>query len=172
MTEPATPITTWTYWLPSMKSEGYAWIVMDSAGRFTTISDYGNYGYWWSNWGDGDFRDFVRLHLCQDAHYLVRKLGADRGQVFKVSDTQKAIYERIDASAFDDEQKEYERDLVRNIDNEFTYTLWYNQTRLDDLTDIARYDYHPQLYAFIEKVIPRLKAVLDAERAEKPSAPR
>lgn len=43
------PIITWTYWLPSEKGEGYAWIVMDSVGRFSTISDYGNYGYWWSD---------------------------------------------------------------------------------------------------------------------------
>lgn len=160
------PVVTKTYWIPSADSfGGYAWIVIDSQGRFTTISDYGNYGYWWSNWGpaDVDFRDFIRESLCPDVNYTAKKLGQDRGKIFLVEETKKSLRKAI-IEHVPKHQRAEELALLSAVDSEVALSHWHSQTKLEDPGDHYCYDFCPQVYAFCEKVMPRFKAILDEER--------
>lgn len=54
---------------------GWAKVFIDSSGALAIISDYGNYAYHWTSWGERDFREFL---LGIDDDYLGGKLAMDR----------------------------------------------------------------------------------------------
>lgn len=166
------PAHVWTYWLPSEKGEGYAWIVLDSEGRFMTISDWGNYAYWWSpnSTDTSDFRHWVRDHLCGPYFdYLVGKLGMDRGRVLKVEESVKRIKDEVcktrRTGGLTKEEARDEWDLIDGAHDEGALYNWHTETKLQDAFELPVHDYPTQLYCFAEKVMPRLKALLDAELA-------
>lgn len=163
---------TWVYWLPNENGQGYAWIVMDSQGRFTTLSDWGNYAYWWSSFGERDFRDFVR-DLCNKdlekyGDYLVGKFGMDKGKICHYDQTRirirNAVCERRRTGGFTKEEARDEWDLAASVYGERDVHVWYDKTELEDAGELVCYDFSYQVHQFVSKVMPRLKAILDAER--------
>jgi hypothetical protein len=164
------PVKTFTYWIPNEgPNKSYAWIVLDSHGRFATISDYGNYGYWWVNWGDGDFRDFVRKNLCGDGDYLVGKLGMDKGKRLRLEETKKALRAAVLEYISRAEQAE-ELALLGVVSNEHDLHKWCEQTVLEAPYEHFQTDFDPQVYAFAKAIMPRLKLLLDAERMAETTA--
>jgi hypothetical protein len=71
-----TPIKLWRYHLPNINGEGWAIIVIGSDGFFSAVSDYGNYGYFWSHHGCADIREFF-LRAAVEWDYFRRKLSPE-----------------------------------------------------------------------------------------------
>ncbi|MBA2708697.1 MAG: hypothetical protein H0U59_12905 [Gemmatimonadaceae bacterium] len=162
---------TWTYWLPPVNGEGCAWIVIDSVGRFTTISDWGNYGYWWSPAKGSDFRKFL---LRIDESYTVGKLGMQRGRVLHMTQTRHdikaAICGRRREKTLTKERAAIEWDLVRELRDAHELHDWYNETELDGAGELPHYDYDQQVCMFVKHVMPRLRDAIRAELAAEATA--
>jgi hypothetical protein len=155
------------------------WITDD--GCFTTISDYGCFGYWWGCPGR-EFRKF----LCQvDDDYLGRKLARGRHE-FDGEESVKAIRYRIcylrREQCLTREQAQIEWNLVHpkpkgcswmsrlgafsNMDNEVEAHEWYLETKLDDPAEFLRYRIPMQIQMFIKRLWPLFVAQLREELAQ------
>ena len=134
-------------------------------GVFSTVSDYGDYGYWWRDvGGDGDIRRF----LCDcDAGYLVRKLAPtlERDDDATVRAIKDCILDLRRQEVLTKEQARAEWTLVEGFESP---DVWYHETELHRVTAVAelsRNRHNPQAVSFVEKVMPRLREVLQAEMA-------
>lgn len=166
------------------------WLTDD--GCLTILSDFGNYGYWWWDIADSDFREFL---IGCDNDYVMRKL-ADGRREFDGEATVKRIRDWIVRLRRDGdlsrEDAAFEWNLVhpkpdalpwRSPDergafscmtNEVEAHEWYQQTRLSDATELLEYSLPVQLQMFMQRLWPlfveQLDAELDAEE-ETPIAP-
>jgi len=164
---------------------GWARIWITDDGCFTTISDYGNYGYWWGDPGC-EFRQF----LCQvDDYYLGRKLAAGRRE-FDGEASVKAIRNRIchlrrqQELTREQAQAEWElvhpkptgwsglsrRGLFSSMNNEVEAHEWYLETKLDDPAELLSYRTPMQIQMFIKRLWPLFTEQLRAELAQEASA--
>jgi hypothetical protein len=150
------------------------WITDD--GCFTTISDHGNYGYWWGSPGC-EFRQF----LCNcDDHYLTSKLAAGRRE-WDEDATRDAIRKGIQHLHAEGEDTREESDLLdeADLESEAGFVRWLDAPgesgeRLSRLIDMAYgaglacFQPPVQLQMFIKHIWPRFVAILKAElEAEK-----
>lgn len=149
--------------------EGYAFIFIETElGLFSTISDWGNYGYIWNAPGK-EFREFL-LDLKTD--YLRSKLLQDQGhqtQVFDAEATRKAILEAIDKSAFSEVERQEEKEALDNRVpmEEDDYGAWQTETRLSEPWSLGVWSHNLQCTAFCEKVfMTKFKELLRAELAQ------
>ena len=155
------------------------WITDD--GCFTTLSDHGNFGYWWSCPGC-EFRKF----LCEmDDYYLSRKLAVGRHE-FDGEASVKTIRSRIcdlrRQQCLTREQAQAEWDLVHpkpssgwgdgmrgafsNMDNEIEAHEWYVATDLGDAAELLKYRTPMQIQMFIKRLWPLFVAQLREELAQ------
>jgi hypothetical protein len=140
------------------------------------LSDWGNYGYWWTSTGYDDFREFL---LNPGDDYLVGKFGMDRGRVLHLDRSIKRIKRTICSSrrtgGLTKDEASAEWELVARVHTEHDLHDWYNDTQLGDAFELPVYDYSDQIVMFVRKVIPRLRALmraeLAAERGEQPGTP-
>lgn len=161
----------WRYCLPSEKGEGYAIIFIDSRGVFSAVSDYGNYGYWWSHHGCRDIREFV-MGLARDHYdYPASKFQNGRPDVYNGHETLKRVKEAIcrlrrDLS-LDQDVARAAWDLLDeygNLDSSEDFARWLDvQHHLSDAWELAVYETPRQIVAFCQKVLPRLAKLLRAE---------
>lgn len=168
------PVTCWRYALPSVQHQGWAVVHVDSRGFFGVVSDFGNYAFNWTAFGD-DFRQFL-LGIGDDTGYLCSKLGPQRTLDVKATTQVFREYILSDRRAGRME-KERARELWLRTD-EFRHEL----IELGDLIDTASetfpgcwewgsYDYDGRLRGFAQHVWPRiLTAIRDELDAEKQTA--
>lgn len=161
----STPTQFWRYYLPSIKGEGYAVIFLDSAGVFSAVSDWGNYGYIWGNHGCKSIKHFlVKCH--KDWDYLAGKFNPN-----KIADYDKSI-ERIkehiktylEDGTYSEDFAVREMDLINQTDPEtYAFHEWYGATEISDAAEMIVYVINPQVEMFCKKVIPRLVEILKKE---------
>lgn len=161
-------LTIHRYYLPSLKGEGWAIVYITSLGEFTALSDYGNYGYWWSHHGCKDIREFF-LGALKDPGYFVGKLsgGATEydGEASLKSVKQYILSVRRDKSWTKECARE-EWDLLdmnENLYSDHNFTRWYDHTQIDEAYEHHQRRAKPQVVAFVEKVLGRLEPILRAE---------
>jgi len=161
-------LTIHRYYLPSLKGEGWAIVYITSLGEFTALSDYGNYGYWWSHHGCKDIREFF-LRALKDPGYFVGKLsgGATEydGEASLKSVKQYILSVRRDKSWTKECARE-EWDLLdmnENLYSDHDFTRWYDHTQIDEAYEHHQRRAKPQVVAFVEKVLGRLEPILRAE---------
>lgn len=148
--------------------EGWAVVVLGSDGFFSTVSDWGNYAYWWSHHGEPDFRLFIH-NLMRDPHYAATKLGGKHSRVYDGPETVKAIKQCIierrmqEQLTAEEAREEWER-IDGNIeDDEAWFGIWWSETKLEDAHELRRTCTDRQLLAFCERVLPRLWDLVRAE---------
>lgn len=165
------PMTFHHYCLPSVKHEGWAEVVIGDNGFFASVSDYGNYAFRWTDWGDKSFLDFfcgleadyVRCKLDPSKHFDLDKTvaacrraigqeykhgGNPRGRLSKYS-----VHEALEG--------------LKDVDSEYDFDLWIDHWSgyLDDYSEMYRTSPSPQILAFVTKTLPRIKAAI---REKKP----
>lgn len=145
------------------------WLTDD--GCFSTVSDYGNYGYWWGSPG-GEFRRF--LTGC-GPDYVLTKLTSGRQQKINGQKSVERIKEYILSHRRDgDWDKERARDEWRlicgnsDLDDIFNQVHWYEQTTIDCPYEYFVYEGSQQAAAFVQELWPlfveELRKELEAER--------
>lgn len=159
-------VTIHRYYLPSIKGEGWAVVLIGSDGMFTALSDYGNYGYWWSHHGCKDVREFF-LRATKDPDYFVRKLTHGHQDIYDgdatVKDIKKYILEVRRDRSWTAEKARAEWELLDNYeiaDSSEGFSRWYDNTRIDEAYEYRHTKPQPQAVAFVEKVMRRLEEVI------------
>jgi hypothetical protein len=159
------------YYLPSEKYEGWAEIVVGSNGFFAAVSDYGNYAFRWTHFGEGDFREFL-LRLGGD--YVRSKL--DPSRVLDLAATKKACRIEVGRSYrhrnrpngtmhFYDVQQALEAldGVCDEEDLQLWLASWSPNIGEEAWREVICEKPRPAIMAFVERTLPRLK---DAIRAE------
>jgi hypothetical protein len=171
-----TPKKQWRYFVADPTKQSWGGVIyIDSSGVFAAFSDYGTYGYRWSNPGCDDIRDFF-ARARDDWDYFLRKFAPE--ERFDVDGTRAAIRERIcrlrreQRLEKDDAREEWN---LTGFSNEAeAYADWFRQTHLEDPHDLARTQHSQQAVMFCKVLLPEfakmLQAELEAERAPKASA--
>jgi hypothetical protein len=171
------PVTLRRYALPSINGEGWAVVVLGSDGYFSTVSDWGNYAYWWGSHGREDFREFV-IGLAGSIDYAVGKLSPGRhtydGPKTLASVKESICQLRRDGSLSREEAR-HEWDLLDRYDledSEGDLARWMDHTQLIEAWGYAVYSRDSNAVGYAKHVLPRLaevlKAELEAERAAVP----
>ena len=177
MTQPG--VRLFRYYLPNKSSsiEGWAEIVLTSTGMLAAVSDYGDYAFAWRHFGcGGDFRRFV-LQINSD--YLADKLSYNGKCIeYDRAGTVKKIKRTICEWRRERQvTKQWARDewnLIEDNDNlhgEYEYILWYQTTKFDDASEMRCERRTPQLMAFVEKTLPRLKSIIERELIHESAQP-
>lgn len=171
---PESKIVLHYYHLPSEKGEGWARVLISSDGMFSAVSDYGNYGYFWSHHGMDDIRRFF-LRVKTDKDYFINKLTIDRPRVYDGEATVKQIKKQIIETRREckGDSKKYSREWARKewnrlsdcgvLDYEQGFNQWYEYSQLDEAYEYKVMVPCPQAVAFVEKVMIRLERILRAE---------
>lgn len=171
------------YRLRGERGQWVADVIMRSDGYFSTVSDYGNYAYWWGSPGM-EFRRFV-AQLERQTDYVCSKLSR-RSDWYDASGTLKAIKQHIltyrregsmTKSRAADEWATL-RDVcgggsLRDVHEIGLYEFhqWYERTKIGDAAEFARYDYRPEVRGFCERVMPLLAAAIREELAKESRTP-
>jgi hypothetical protein len=142
-----------------------AWITDD--GCLSILSDYGNYGHWWTSTGC-EFRAF----LCGlDAQYLGNKL-ADGRREYRADQTLTSVKNMIIHARRDGEMtaKQARREWSRlaqhgDLGTEFEFVAWYDRSKLENRAEASTRGIPQQLEAFIERLWPAFIEQLRAELA-------
>jgi hypothetical protein len=152
------------YYLPSIKCEGWGKFVIDDTGYFSVVSDYGNYAYQWTAFGD-DFKGFLS-HL--DADYLMGKLAGRRAW-FDHEATTLALGNEIVRQR---KERMIEHDDARDMwdaleghygEQDVIAFMQENWKVFDECGDMLQYDHTPQMRAFARQLYPRFVAELKKE---------
>jgi len=162
------------YYLPSEKCEGWAEIVVGSNGFFAAVSDYGNYSFRWTSFGDRDFRDFL---LRLDGDYVRSKL--DPSTVFDAEATEKACrllvgkcykHQGNPGGTMDKDDVVDALEMLHSVRCQEEWGQWVEEwsTPLYKFNEEPWRDClcekpRPAIMAFVERTLPRLK---DAIRSE------
>ena len=152
------------------RDEWLATVFIGADGVFSTVSDYGNYGHYW-----GSPSCDIRAFLCRVSNdYLAAKLSpqwATDVDATEVEIKRTIIRLRRDGT-LDAEQAREEWELlycVRDGDS----GGWWAQTTLGQHAypgDLWQQMRSPQAVLFVERVMPRLVAMLRAELAAEKAA--
>ncbi len=161
MTEPANEIWVERHVIPSDNLGGWAIIFIDQQGTFSTVSDYGSYGYIWTHPGM-PFRQFLQQI---EAHYLMGKLAGGKRE-YQGERTVAKIRQYLADVGTSPPILDQELELLQrhnDLCHEHDYLFWCEDTSLDvageeDLR--AVYDYPIQLQQFCQKVWPKFVAKL------------
>lgn len=175
----------WQYRLTTTSGRWVADVILRADGFFATVSDWGNYAYWWTAFGERDFRDFI---AGLNAGYVASKIG--RREEYKPERTYQNIRRRIlterREAGLTKESARKEWDLLGRLAagewadkrekqranhlGEHEFRTWYDGTELYDASESACYGVPSDVEGFTSEVLPLLKdacrAELDAERAK------
>lgn len=163
----AEQVKTWRYTLRTVDGlEGWGVITLTEDGLLAAITDYGNYIYHWPSHGHSDFRKFfLDLH----PGYLMDKLCPRRQMEKDWEATQRKARREIRWAYVTEEitAEEYleERELVDQIECEWTLYNWYRETRISD-AEVIVYRYPAPVVCFCEKLLPRLAAEIQKDLEE------
>lgn len=159
------------YKIPNERHEGWAVIHIDSKGFFGVVSDYGNYAFHWTSFGE-DFKEFL---VGLDWDYLYGKLTHTQ-RVYDGDGTERSIKQHI-------LQRRHSRQMTREqardewalldeseVDHhtDVGYALWRARTELNTYEgDFYQTMHEPQCRQFCEKVFPRFIQALRAGQHER-----
>lgn len=157
---------------PPGRSE-WARIWLTDDGCFSTVSDYGNYGYWWGSPG-GEIRRFL-IGLGPD--YVLTKLTSGKRDKINGQKSVKRIQEYILSHRrerdWSKERAREEWDLLQehsDLDDIFNQVHWYEQTTIDCAYEYLVYEGSQQAAAFVRELWPlfveELRKELEAERED------
>lgn len=163
-------VVLYRYTLPNdAPGEGWAIVTLGSDGTFHALSDWGDYAHWWGSiGGDGDLRRFL---VGADAGYLLRKLAGGE-TVYDGEETFKEIRSYLREVARDGdkradwlrEEQERLRDAKKDIlADEHGFHAWCDDTQIEEPWTFQQSKPPQQCVAFVERVIPRLQKLLQAE---------
>lgn len=142
------------------------WITDD--GCFTTISDYGNYGYWWGGLPEIGMRRFL---IQVDDDYLLGKLSAGEREsdvAETANNVKREIISRRRDGLFTREEARDEWDLLRGVDFSSELGLW-DWVRASKIEEAYRFTvdrYPQQVQCFVRELWPIFVEQLKAELAE------
>ncbi|NOK32374.1 hypothetical protein HMI49_04055 [Corallococcus exercitus] len=163
-----------------LRTEKGAWladVILRSDGYFSTVSDWGNYAFRWTAPGR-EFRAFV-AHLAGQDDYVCSKLS--QRTWFDGAATLKSIREHILTSRRDGSwtkehaAKEWQALAealgrwsgreARSCDSMdlYEYFRWHDGTSIDDASELASYNYEPDVRGFCENVMPALATAIRAQ---------
>jgi hypothetical protein len=154
------------YEVRSVRHEGWAVIIIDSRGFLGVFSDYGNYAYHWTHFGE----DFKRFLAQLDWDYLYGKLMQGReARVYDGEATLRAILRHIvelrREGRLSRESAREEWDLAKNSEldhhTDGGYSLWHHETQLD-AHELYETRNDLQCEQFCQKVWPRFIELLKA----------
>lgn len=145
-----------------------AWgiFLLDSSGMFTVVSDNGNYAYKWSDWGPGDFREFL---AGLDLSYLCTKLAAGRNEYqgqATLSNIREDICQRRREKGLTQKKARHEWNLAEQVDTSHgeSFAAWLSETELgSDSYEYGVYDLPQRLRFFYDRVFMRLVGILKQE---------
>lgn len=159
-------IRTWRWSLPPIKGEGWAIVLADSTGMFSTVSDWGNFSFKWNAFGERDFREFI---ITLGADYVRGKLSHSV-QEWNAAQTLLNVKEGIIAHrrerGLDKDAAREEWDLLSaysNLDNEVSFDRWLSATSLMDPWEYGCYRRVYESAAWCEHALPRLQALIRSE---------
>ena len=161
-------IKIWRYTLPPTDNiEGWGIFLLDSTGMFAAVTDYGNYAFRWTHYGEKDFRKFV-ADLDRSPDYLLSKV-APHGKEYDSDKTIKGIKEHIieyrREGCYTKEQAREEWNLINDdeLSTLYEFHLWLDKTNIDEAYEFQVESYPFDCIAFATKLIPRLAGVLRSE---------
>ncbi len=160
--------TVWHYVLPSIKGEGWAEFFITSRGVFSAVSDWGNYGYVWTNTGHDDPRKFF-LRTKGREDYFTSKWGLGLQPVFEAALTKKNLQRVARTMEPADRQWLLNELKTARFDNQLEYhdlhARWEAERDIPNDVFWAAMVFIPdrQLTAFVTKVLPRLAKVIERE---------
>lgn len=154
---------------PTKEDRAWAIVVIDtSIGYFSTVSDWGSYAYLWSSPGM-EFRKF----LCGlNTDYFWRKITHGRkAEVWDEEAVTKNTRERLNQLVNDGIMSEvvaqmHLEDAVDNIGSDTEFWAWASSCLPEEFNlyeGITATRPEPQSWAFAEKMLPRLQAMLREE---------
>jgi hypothetical protein len=160
------PVVVWRYTVPAEpehRYSGWGYFLIDSSGMFTCVTDYGNYAYKWSDWGPRDFRRFL-CGLSSD--YLCGKLDSTR--TYDGERTYKRVREEITSlrrsecitGEFAYREWRLAKQMVRHSSTDHDFRDWYEETELENASELAQYSLGIQVRTFAERLYPRLVELL------------
>jgi len=153
--------------------EGWARVVLSSDGFFATVSDWGNYAFWWGSPGM-EFRRFV-IRLVESPDYVIGKLSPrpweyDGDESCK--SIKRAILDLRRHGGLTADQAREEWALLEeheDVDGIAAFTRWHDETTLGDAHEHYCTSPPGQLVAFCKRILPRLAEMLKKElEAEEP----
>ena len=174
---------TWTYVLPSHKGEGYAYIFLTDTGVFSTVSDFGNYGYIWSHTGFDDVREFF---LKSNPGYFLEKLAPEQEfDDVQTLENARLLFERLVADGtWDADDARTAFDTITDEFNSFNdaadVSAWASSMDgLEGLSEPAQMKVMDALHGgeisalrrsrmaerFVKEVMPRLASTIKSELA-------
>jgi hypothetical protein len=156
------------YRLTGERDEWLADVVIADDGYFSTVSDYGDYAYWWSSAGEC-FRSF----LAQiDADYLLSKVSRREydGEATESAVKRHIIKLRREGRLSREAARAEWGTLAENdhVSCRDSFTLWLhglNSTELDEAYFLGKQSYPTEARMFGERVLPVLQKVLREELA-------
>ena len=146
--------------------EGWFIAFMDEAGCLAVLSDYGDYSYRWGGIPEGTG---IRRFLTQcEPEYVLRKLS--RRDWFDVEKNVAAVRQALLERETGDPEEFY--DELRSIGSEYELTRWLEDVdhglELYDL--LPGHSHSPQALAFMERVWPRLMALVRTDLDASPES--
>ncbi len=154
----------WRYDMPPIQCEGWAVVVMCSDGYFSTVSDYGNYAFWWTHHARDDFRKFI---LSADDDYVRRKLDPEKHYDGNTTlwIVKSAIIRLRREGEWTRDQAREEWDLLDEYDlyEAEGFSRWYEATKIPDAHECYHQSPSAQIMGFVEHTLPRLKQLIRAE---------
>jgi len=151
--------------------EWLATVVISDDGYFSTVSDYGNYAFFWGDAGEC-FRKFL-AQLGPD--YYLPKFGAreeyDGKETLKA--VKRAIREQRRVHEILREGAREEWDLLdahSDLDERDNFILWLEETKLPEAYGYAQSSISGEARGFAEHVWPAFAAMLRTELAAESKA--
>ncbi len=164
----------WRYYIPSVNGEGWGVFFLDSDGIISAVTDYGNYGCWFSDPGCKDFREFF-LNAWRDRGYFLRKFAVNTKKVYQGEETFSAIKQEIlsrrrgnglSKEAARSEWKLLHYDWLESLHLYEQALKWLDLTEMDfDDGPPFVFDHSRSLKKFVDELLPRLSLILTAELA-------
>lgn len=159
-------VTLHRYFLPSLVGEGWVDAILGSDGYFAVISDYGNYAFRWTHFGERDFRQFF---IGLDWDYVRRKLnhrtvldGERTGAALRARVCMARRTKKIDAYTA---REAYDR--AGSVDNHVELQDWHHDYRglvyLGDEWDNIFEKPEIDIMAFVKRALPRLQELIRYE---------
>lgn len=153
----------WRYNVSSENYEGWGVFFLDSHGTFSCVTDYGNYGYVWSNIGDSypDIRYFLVKGHSKEDQYIANKLANGKKEYDgrATLENVKTIIKEKDFLEKDEE--EYILTKYNNLYSEYDYHTWSTETNLNLFEEeVVEYVTPFQLQSFMKYLWPRFIEVM------------
>ncbi len=167
------PMKLFNYWLPNdpnLPGQGWARIIVSDTGYFSTVSDYGNYGFFWSHHGYQDFRQFlVNAHKSWD--YFAGKFSMDTGKRYDKEKTYRSVKDHIlqcrKGGLMTKEEAHFEWWLLHEdcskVEGLMEFGDWIRRTRISDAWEHQRESYSTNLEAFCKRTLKRLSDILEVD---------